>query len=243
VESTGNASALSFEIVKDPSNGYGAFNTAGSTQALLDYPVSALSDSHYGWGAGGTYRLIGLDDTKAYSLRIFGSRMSVGDSRKGAFAINGQQQFLEAANNTSQTILFTDLVPVLGIITIDFTVAPGSTFSYINLMDISESSSGAAGARMMGNTSVGPIETSGGEVAMEVYPNPANDQVNINIKHTVQQKTIIQIINLLGVEVYRREVNTNQNNVFDVRSLSSGLYVVRARVEGKYYREYFLRQD
>lgn len=243
VESTGIASALSFEIVKDPSNGYGAFNTAGSTQALLDYPVSALSDSHYGWGAGGTYRLSGLDDTKAYSLRIFGSRMSVGDSRKGAFAINGQQQFLEAANNTSQTILFTDLVPVLGIITIDFTVAPGATFSYINLMDISESSSGAAGARMMGNTSVGPIETSGGEVAMEVYPNPASDQVNINIKRAVQQKTVIQIINLLGVEVYRREVNTNQNNVFDVRSLSSGLYVVRAMVEGKYYREYFLRQD
>jgi hypothetical protein len=247
VESTGSASAVSIEIVKDPSNGYGAFNTAGSTQALLDYPVAALSDSHYGWGTGGTYRLSGLDDTKTYSLRIFGSRMSVGDSRKGAFTINGQQQLLEAANNTSQTILFSDIVPVLGTITIDFTVAPGAAFSYINVMDIAESSSGVAGARMIGNASAPTLETSGKEgtidVRVDVYPNPASDQVNINITDAVQQNAVIQVINLLGVEVYHREANTNQNHVFDVRSLSSGLYVVRVKVGEKYYREHFVRQD
>jgi titin len=247
VESTGSASVVSFEIVKDPSNGYGAFNTAGSTQTLLDYPVSALSDSHYGWGTGGTYRLSGLDDTKTYSLRIFGSRMSVSDSRKGAFAINGQQQFLEAANNTSQTILFSDIVPVMGTITIDFTVATGATFSYINVMDIGESSSASPSARVMTTPSHPLEETSGGvgvmDAHVEVYPNPASDQVNINIKHPAPQTTVVQIINLLGVEVYRRDTNTNQNNVFDVRSLSSGLYVIRAKVAGKYYHEHFLRQD
>jgi len=128
------------------------------------------------------------------------------DSRKGAFTINGQQQFLEAANNTTQTIVFAGVVPTSGAITIDFTVAPGATFSYINVLDVTESSSVAAGARGASNPSSAAIETSGGgvgvEAGVEVYPNPASDHINIKVKDAVQQKAVIQIVNLVGVEVY-----------------------------------------
>lgn len=141
VESKGTVSAVSLQVITEPSNGYGGgadFNSGGYSGQVLDYPVSACSDSHYTFGVGGTYKLNGLDNTKVYSIRIFGSRMPVSDTRKGLYTVNGKQQTLDAANNTSQTILFSNITPVSGSITIGFNVATGSTFGYINVMDIVE---------------------------------------------------------------------------------------------------------
>ena len=137
VESIGEASTLSLTIVDDPSDGYAASNTSGYKQILLDYPITALQDSHFGYGTGGTYRLYGLDNGRNYSLRFFGCRTGVTDSRKAMFTINGQQQVLETTNNT-QTIVFNNIVPTSGSITIDFDVANGSDFAYLNVLDIVE---------------------------------------------------------------------------------------------------------
>ncbi|MBL0739818.1 fibronectin type III domain-containing protein [Chryseolinea lacunae] len=245
VESTGASTTLSFEIVKDPSNGYGAYNAVGSTQPLLDYPVSAVSDSHYGWGAGGSYRINGLDNGKLYSLRIFGSRMSVGDSRIATFTINGQQQLLETANNTTETIVFADVAPTSGTITLAFNVASGSTFTYINVLDISESTSSGATSRVPANTFTStselPDASSGDETGLQVYPNPAADHVNIKANDAVAQTAVIQIVNLPGVSVYDRATMTNQNEAFDVRSLSPGMYIIRVKVGEKYCTGFFVR--
>ena len=137
VESSGSTSTLSLQIVKDPSNGYGASSTSGYKQTLLDYPLTAVQDSHYGYQSGGTYKVNGLDNGMNYSLRFFGCRSGVTDSRKAAFTINGQQQILETTNNT-QTIVFNNIVPTSGSITIDFNVGTGSDYAYLNVLDIVE---------------------------------------------------------------------------------------------------------
>lgn len=244
VESAGTASSLNFLIVKDPSNGYGPYSTAGNNQVVLDYPISAASDGHYAWQTGGTYRLNGLDNSKTYSLRVYGSRMSVGDTRKGSFTINGQQQFLEAANNTSQTIIFANIVPNAGSINIDFNVASGSTFAYINVLDITESSSGA---RNLSTNSDAGNTFSDKAIALEsdldVYPNPARDVLNIKLNNPIQQQATIQIVDLIGKETHNRQTVTNENSSFDVGSLSPGLYVVKVLSGGRYFSKVFVKKD
>ncbi len=158
IESSGAASSLNIQITKDPSNGYGAFSSNGSNVVVLDYPVSAVSDGHYGWQSGGSYRLNGLDNSKAYNLRMFSSRLYVGDPRRSIFTINGQQLILEAANNTSQTILFTNIVPTAGSITINLTVASGSAFGYLNVLDVVEMSVAPQTPASFSATSVSPSQ-------------------------------------------------------------------------------------
>lgn len=137
---TGAGSSLSLTVVKDPSNGYGAYSANGAPQVVLDYPQSAASDSHYGWQSGGSYRINGLDNSKVYSIRIFSSRMYVGDARIGIFTINGQALTIDATNNTTKTIHFTNLTPTNGTLNISFTLGSGVAFAYINVMDIVEGS-------------------------------------------------------------------------------------------------------
>jgi RHS repeat-associated protein len=141
VESTGISTTLNLEVLVEPSANFGGgadFNPSGFNGLLADYPITASRDSHYAWAAGGTYRLNGLDDSKKYDLRVFGSRSSVSDARAGVFTVNGQLKTLEAANNTTQTLLFSNIVPSAGKIVINFNVAAGSTFGYINVLDIIE---------------------------------------------------------------------------------------------------------
>lgn len=142
-DTTGSSSEISFEVITPASNGYGTgevFNSSGYNGQVLDYPATACGDSHFSYQGGGTYRLNGLDNTKTYTLRIFGSRsLSPSDPQVGTFTINGHHLAQDAVNNTGQTILFTDLTPTpQGTITMDFGVGVGSTFGYLNVLDVRE---------------------------------------------------------------------------------------------------------
>jgi RHS repeat-associated protein len=141
-DSNGNTTSLNLEVVTEPSANYFGGNdwiSTGYNGQMADYPISAVNDSHLAWSGGGSYKLTGLDNSKVYDLRIFGSRSASGTDREGLYTVNGQQKILQAANNSSRTVLFDNIAPINGIITINFNVAPGSTFAYINVMDIIES--------------------------------------------------------------------------------------------------------
>ncbi|MBQ5424071.1 MAG: T9SS type A sorting domain-containing protein, partial [Bacteroidales bacterium] len=66
-------------------------------------------------------------------------------------------------------------------------------------------------------------ETSALEIAL--YPNPANDILNITSSETISE---IEIVNTLGQVVKRIEVNAD-NAVCNVEELTSGVYMVRIR--------------
>jgi hypothetical protein len=61
------------------------------------------------------------------------------------------------------------------------------------------------------------------ETNIDIFPNPANDILNITSSEIISE---IEIVNTLGQVVYRREVNSN-NAVCDVNGLASGVYVVK----------------
>ena len=67
-------------------------------------------------------------------------------------------------------------------------------------------------------TGISEVETS-----IDIFPNPANDILNIISSEIISE---IEIVNTLGQVVYRREVNSN-NAVCDVNGLASGVYVVK----------------
>ena len=56
-----------------------------------------------------------------------------------------------------------------------------------------------------------------------IYPNPANDFINIEIENGKEKAKSIEIINDLGVTL----ISSKFKNKFDVSSLSSGLYLIR----------------
>jgi hypothetical protein len=59
-----------------------------------------------------------------------------------------------------------------------------------------------------------------------VYPNPADDVLNIEL---VSKANIsrIEIINMQGTIVKQKQVDTNQRTLLDVSDLTNGLYIVR----------------
>jgi GDSL-like Lipase/Acylhydrolase family/Secretion system C-terminal sorting domain/Fibronectin type III domain len=233
IQSTGVGSTLSFQIVKDPSNGYGAFSTNGASVVVLDYPVSAVTDGHFGWGSGGTYRINGLDNSKVYSLRVFGSRMYVGDSRKGVFTINGVQQTLETTNNTSQTIVFTNVAPSAGSITMAFTVASGSQFAYINVLDITESA--ATNGRRITNEPVAtsePIEALEIKMGLSVSPNPATNELNVIVHDNNMSEVQLQLIDIVGKKLFSASTTTNKAVRFDLSYLPKGVYILHSNNAG-----------
>ncbi|MBK6731638.1 MAG: T9SS type A sorting domain-containing protein [Bacteroidetes bacterium] len=62
-----------------------------------------------------------------------------------------------------------------------------------------------------------------------MYPNPANDAVNINLDFTNQSDVVISIFNAQGQTVYSVNADniTNYSKTIDVSSLSNGLYMVQ----------------
>ncbi|MBQ2352159.1 MAG: T9SS type A sorting domain-containing protein, partial [Bacteroidales bacterium] len=63
------------------------------------------------------------------------------------------------------------------------------------------------------------------EMQISIFPNPANDILNITSSEPISE---FEIVNALGQVVKRMEVNAD-NAVCDVEDLTSGVYVVRIR--------------
>jgi len=66
------------------------------------------------------------------------------------------------------------------------------------------------------------------EVAVQVYPNPVVDVLNIRISKAVSQAYFIQILSVDGREVYKEKINP-RNKVYQINisTLPQGLYLFR----------------
>ena len=70
---------------------------------------------------------------------------------------------------------------------------------------------------------------------IRIYPNPANDRLNIEMISDNQIKTLVVIYNQLGIEVLKTEsVNSNMNNhqQLDISKLKKGLYFIKVQMSG-----------
>ena len=82
-------------------------------------------------------------------------------------------------------------------------------------------------------TNVSEIES---ENEIEVYPNPAGDEININLSE--KNNFHVEILNTLGEILLVKE----NKNTIDVSSLSQGMYFLRLINTDKFYLQKFVKQ-
>jgi len=65
--------------------------------------------------------------------------------------------------------------------------------------------------------------------AMSIFPNPADDVLNINLTFGVAQDAIVSIVNMAGQTVYSSNTGlvSNFTNAIDISNLASGLYMAK----------------
>jgi len=63
--------------------------------------------------------------------------------------------------------------------------------------------------------------------SFELFPNPANNQVQLNFKNTFSSEINISIIDLLGKQIYQTELSHTQNHIIPTQHLENGIYLIR----------------
>jgi hypothetical protein len=66
--------------------------------------------------------------------------------------------------------------------------------------------------------------------ALKIYPNPANETVNILFDRQINERVRIRIINTAGTEVFSTKMMPSGNKVqFDVSKFPSGIYIINVQ--------------
>jgi len=76
-------------------------------------------------------------------------------------------------------------------------------------------------------------------VAFSVYPNPANDQINVNV-HGYLKSCPIRIFNIEGLKVFSGVLNHHQTTI-DISEFSSGIYFLRIMANGGLTEKKFIK--
>lgn len=135
IDSTGNATKVNLAITDD----FGGRNNAGEISDDAGFPATAQRDSFYVQSNDpAQIVLTGLHPNAGYDLTFFGSRRA-SDAPTGDLVldvtINGEVLSLDARGNTSNVMMFTNLLPdSTGRLEIDFTSAG---IGYLGAMSLS----------------------------------------------------------------------------------------------------------
>ena len=70
---------------------------------------------------------------------------------------------------------------------------------------------------------------------MNLYPNPANEFVNIDIDYLIDN---VQIIDALGKEIKYLNI---ENNRINIKNFKSGVYFLKINSEGKNFYQKFIK--
>jgi hypothetical protein len=130
---------------------------------------------------------------------------------QGCFTANGNEQYITIGNFTTNAN--TDTLNV----GTNNPVTNGETESYYYLDDITLIDQSTVGVNELGN-----------ENSFEVYPNPANDVLNIKVG-TIKENTKIKIADVIG----RTILITESKSQLDISFLEKGIYFVTIQQEGK----------
>lgn len=159
VTSSGAPSGLRIDAI--PGKGFGSSLEAGTTSptgalAAQGWPTSAVSDAM--WSDQGVPEaelvISGLDPGSSYDVVLSASRLGVSDVRTGRYTVSGffsASGVLDAANNTSQVLLFPGVIPDLEQritlrVSADATNTNPNKYYYLGVLSLSENLGGATGA-------------------------------------------------------------------------------------------------
>ncbi len=80
------------------------------------------------------------------------------------------------------------------------------------------------------------------DLEITVYPNPAQEQININFNSNIEENIEIEVVNSVGQKMLQINNVTNINNIIDISSWPSGVYIVNARTEKNITIERFIKK-
>jgi hypothetical protein len=72
-------------------------------------------------------------------------------------------------------------------------------------------------------------------IAIELYPNPAKNNLRINIGKVSSQTVYFEIFNASGDLAYRKSLSSNRLHSLDISEFSSGSYFVKITINEKQY--------
>jgi hypothetical protein len=67
--------------------------------------------------------------------------------------------------------------------------------------------------------------------SFSIYPNPANDEVTIEILNTIWYNSSVNLYNVIGEIVYQTSVN-DKHTVIDISSFTKGVYFIEVENNG-----------
>ena len=121
-------------------DGFAMYNSSGDS-GVTAYPIEAGRDSFYLSSTNSYAKILigGLTEGESYDFKFFGSRASSGP-RALDISIGSDEVLLDAAYNTSDVVVISGITaPSSGIIRIDVSLASGSSYGYLGVIEINGS--------------------------------------------------------------------------------------------------------
>ena len=183
-------------------------------------------------------RFYGLDDELIYNFRFFAaSAFPGGESGVTEYRIGSKKTTLDVENNISNTAVIRDVQPSNGSVVIEVEAGEFARYGFINAMEIEvrDGYKEIKGATPNIFTEEVPeLEEDQLNQIATVYPNPAQNLLNIEFIATSAGKCYIQIIDLSGRFVQAQAVTAQEGkNTFTLdlgnMLVSKGMYLVRIK--------------
>ena len=98
----------------------------------------------------------------------------------------------------------------------------------------------------IGGSTVGIEYVFGSSAVVGIYPNPANNQLNVNLNVPSSGDVRFQIINITGQVVYSSQSTLVENqdniNTIDIQNLNNGIYILNIEQNGKSFHSKFIKE-
>lgn len=75
-----------------------------------------------------------------------------------------------------------------------------------------------------------------------IWPNPANDYLNVTLPKLMDEKVNLEIINMHGIAVMQQEASTRQSNHISIAHLPNGIYLVKVHYHNQVGYKKFIKQ-
>ena len=231
--------------------------TASAVKAVLSYSLGVGDNaSNYGGGMAPpevlrytsdgqnsrTLTLSGLSTSLTYSIELYASRWSIGNST--IFTLNGKSATIATYYNLTNKAVFTNITPTAqGQIIV--TIQSLTGWNYLNgFMLTEQSATGGIPANFTSamSTSSGNAvnEITNGRISLnginsvEVFPNPATNKVVMQVSTMLRGKTKVQIINANGA--IKKQFTLNHSSPVStidipVNDLPSGTYIIKVQID------------
>jgi hypothetical protein len=206
------------------------------------YPVT-MCPPEVGRTAGYSYQarvltISGLDSNKRYDFEAYASRIN-GNPTK--YTIGSTSITILTDRNYSNKVVFTNLTPASGIITVNIDVLVN--YAYLNGFTLTEigkagpgnvkALTGNKGSVNTGDAIASLLKTDTGSVFFGVFPNPFSDQFQLQVRNNRTGKLKITLFDQAGriIQEYQftKESETFRKTIL-FQNLPKGIYFIQAQL-------------